>query len=305
LARCPPGWMPLRPRAAGGASGAGAPDRISERGAMARVAALPMYDLVELRAATDAWWRGLARAFRRQGVPEVPERLVRRARDARLWRDSSLLFGQVCGYPLTHDYAGALAPIATPCYRADGCAGAEYASLIVVREDDPACGLQDLRGRTAAINGPASHSGWNVLRAMAAPLATGGRFFERVVVTGSHAASLAAVGSKRADVAAIDAVTWALLARHRPFSMSGIRILDRSPRAPGLPYVTRADAPSDLAARLRDGVAEALADPALAGCRETLLIGGAEMLPLEAYGRIREIAEAGRALGDPIVRPPD
>jgi ABC-type phosphate/phosphonate transport system substrate-binding protein len=268
---------------------------------VARLAALPMYDLAELRATTDTWWRGLARAFRRQGVPDVPERLVRRARDARLWRDSSLLFAQICGYPLTHEYAGLLAPIVTPCYRANGCAGAEYASLVVVRNDDPARGLEDLRGRSAAINSPRSHSGWSALRAMAAPLAKGGRFFERVVATGSHAASLAAVSSGKADVAAIDAVTHALLARHRPSSTSAIRILDRSPRAPGLPYVTRADAPPDLLARLREGVAEALADPALAGCREALLIGGAESLPLEAYGRIREIAEAGRALRDPIV----
>jgi ABC-type phosphate/phosphonate transport system substrate-binding protein len=269
---------------------------------MARVAALPMYDLVELRPATDAWWRGLARAFRRQGVPDVPESLVRRARDARLWRDSSLFFAQICGYPLTHEYAGLLQPVVTPCYRADGCGGADYASLIVVREDDPARRLEDLRGRTAAINGPTSHSGWSVLRAMAAPLAAGGRFFERVVVTGRHAASLAAVGSGKADVAAIDAVTCALLARHRPSSISGIRVLDHSPPAPGLPYVTRADATPDLRARLREGLAEALAEPALAACRDALLIDSAEVLPLEAYGRIREIAEAGRALRDPIVR---
>jgi ABC-type phosphate/phosphonate transport system substrate-binding protein len=232
----------------------------------------------------------------------VPERLVRRTRDAQLWRSSSLIFGQTCGYPLTHEYAGVLVPVATPCYSAEACVGAEYASLVVVREDDPARGLEDLRGRTAAINGPNSHSGWSVLRAMAAPLAAGGRFFAQVVVTGSHAASLGAVAAGRADVAAIDAVTHALLARHRPSSLAGSRILERSPRAPGLPYVTRADAPPGLHERLREGVAEALAEPALAGCRETLLIGGAEILPLEAYGRIRAVAEAGSALHDPIVR---
>ena len=270
---------------------------------MVGVAALPMYDLLEVRAATDAWWRGLARAFRRQGVPDVPERLVRRARDARLWRDPSLLFAQICGYPLTHEYAGVFLPIATPCYRAPGCAGPDYASVIIVREDDPARGLEDLRGRTAAINGPTSHSGWSVLRAMAAPLAADGRFFGRIVRAGSHAASLAAVASGRADVAAIDAVTHALLARHRADGLAGTRILERSPQAPGLPYVARADAPPDLRARLREGVLEALAEPGLAGCREALLIGGAEILPLEAYGRIREIAKAGSALGDPIGPP--
>ena len=291
--------MRRRPRPGAGASGAAGPEL---RAAVARVAALPMYDLAELRAATNGWWRGLARAFRRQGVPDVPERLTRQGRDARLWRDSRLLFAQICGYPLTHDYADVLSPIATPCYRADGCAGPDYSSFVVVRDDDPARGLQDLRGRTAAINGAISHSGWSVLRAMAIPLAEERRFFQRVVVTGGHVASLAAVVSGRADVAAIDAVTHALLARHRPSSLAGIRILDRSPRAPGLPYVTRADAAPDLRARLREGLLEALVEPALADCREALLIEGAEILPLEAYGRIREISEAGRALCDPIVR---
>jgi hypothetical protein len=31
------------------------------------IAALPMYDWPEIREATDAWWAGLARAFRREG----------------------------------------------------------------------------------------------------------------------------------------------------------------------------------------------------------------------------------------------
>jgi hypothetical protein len=66
--------------------------------------------------------------------------------------------------------------------------------------------------------------------------------------------------------------------------------------------VTRADAAPDLRARLCEGLLEALAEPALADCREALLIDGAEFLPLEAYGRIREIAEAGSALRDPILR---
>ena len=42
---------------------------------MAR-ASLPMYDFPEVRDATLAWWAGLARAFRRAGVPDVPDRLA-------------------------------------------------------------------------------------------------------------------------------------------------------------------------------------------------------------------------------------
>ena len=42
------------------------------------VASLPMYDLPELRAATDAWWRGLAQAFRREGIADLPASSVKK-----------------------------------------------------------------------------------------------------------------------------------------------------------------------------------------------------------------------------------
>ena len=40
-------------------------------------ASLPMYDLPGLDAATDAWWAGLAAAFRAEGLREVPDNLTR------------------------------------------------------------------------------------------------------------------------------------------------------------------------------------------------------------------------------------
>ena len=38
------------------------------------IASLPMYDLPEVRRATDAWWAGLAAGFTRAGVADVPTR---------------------------------------------------------------------------------------------------------------------------------------------------------------------------------------------------------------------------------------
>src|SRR3990172_9299482 len=121
-----------------------------------RIAGLPMYDLPEATAATDAWWVGLARAFRREGVRDVPDRLYRHGAPVEDWLAPDLLFSQTCGYPLTHALAGRVAPIATPGYAAPGCHGPDYCSLIVVRADDPAAELAELRGRTCAINNPES-----------------------------------------------------------------------------------------------------------------------------------------------------
>ncbi len=93
-----------------------------------RVAGLPMYDLPEIREATEAWWQGIARAFRRAAVREVPHWLSWQLAPWQLWRHPALLFAQTCGYPLTHGLDGQVRLIATPCHAADGCCGPTYRS---------------------------------------------------------------------------------------------------------------------------------------------------------------------------------
>jgi ABC-type phosphate/phosphonate transport system substrate-binding protein len=261
------------------------------------IASLPMYDLPEVAAANDALWHGLARALAREGVEDVPQELTRGVDLGQVWRDPNLLFGQTCGYPLTHAFKGALMVVATPVYDAPGCAGPEYCSRIVVRADDPAWELEDLRGRTAAITHATSQSGYSALRATVAHLADQGRFFGRVLESGGHPDSLAMVAAGVADVCATDCVTHALLARHRPEALEGLRVLARSPAAPGLPYVTRAAADDELVARLRGALSAALEDPGLASAREALLIAGAEVLPETAYQRIIDLEQEAEALG--------
>jgi ABC-type phosphate/phosphonate transport system substrate-binding protein len=162
-------------------------------------------------------------------------------------------------------------------------------------------GLDDLRGRVAAINHPDSHSGSNALRALVAPLARDGRFFGAVKVSGSHARSLASVAQGAADVAAVDCITHALLARYRPPALEGTRVLCRTAAAPAPPFVTSAGAAPALVARLRAALHAAIADPALAGARADLLLDGIEVLPRAAYRRIRAFARfAARHGCDPL-----
>ena len=263
---------------------------------MAR-ASLPMYDLPEVAAATDAWWSGLARAFRREGLRDVPERLRRDGEPAAHWLAPDLLLSQTCGYPLTHGLAGRVALVATPCYRAAGCVGPDYRSLVVVSARLPVTDIAELHGKTCAVNSTDSQSGYSALRALVAPLSRGGRFFGRVVTSGSHRASLALVASGAADVAAIDCVTHALLARHSPAALDGTRILCETAAAPGLPYVTALSADAERLRRLRAGLRQAFDDPALATTREALLLADAEVLPLAAYDRIGELKLAAAADG--------
>jgi ABC-type phosphate/phosphonate transport system substrate-binding protein len=263
------------------------------------IAALPMYDLPEVRWATDAWWQGLARHFRAVGIVDVPGTLTRIGDYRGAWSDKRLLFGQTCSYPLATDYRDRLSPLAVPCYAAPGCEGSDYASHVVVRSDDDATCVAELRDRRAAFNNRDSQSGYNSLRALIAPQASGGRFFSRVDELGGHVACMEAIAAGDADVAAIDCVTFALVARHRPHAVAGLRILARTPTAPALPYVTRREADPDLRRRLRLGLDAALADPELADCRDALLLTGAEELTEESLARVTAMEREAQALGYP------
>ncbi len=266
-----------------------------------RLASLPMYDLPELARATESWWRGLAGAMTREGLRDVPARLTRPDDHTALWRGPGLLFSQTCGYPLTHAYKDDLRLVATPAYGAPGCRGAEYCSVIVVRDDQPATGLADLKGSVAAYNALDSQSGYSALRAAVAPLAGGKPFFARLVESGGHAMSLELVGRGEAEVCAVDCVTFALLARYRPAAVRGLRILAESAVAPGLPYVTGAAIDEDTLSRLRAAVFAALADPSLVETRAALMIEGAEVLRESAYDRILELEQEARDLGYPAL----
>jgi ABC-type phosphate/phosphonate transport system substrate-binding protein len=260
------------------------------------VASLPMYDLPAIASATDEWWRGLARAFALHGIADVPQAISRGPAVRDLWADRNLLFSQTCGYPLINELRQHVQLIATPCFAAPGCNATDYCSIIVVPADAGTASLEELKGGTCAINRRDSHSGCNVLRGMIAPLAEGRPFFDRVKISGHHWESLQMVARGEADVAAIDCVTYALIARHEPHTVSKTRALCCSPPAPGLPYVTSRSVPEERVTKLRDALASAFHDPSLAQCRETLMLTEFRVLPLSDYDRIAAIEAEAMAL---------
>jgi len=197
------------------------------------LASLPMYDLPEASAATDGWWQGLAAAFVRAGVKDVHDRLVRGVGLPAHWLAPDLLFSQTCGYPFRNAIKGRVRLLATPCYDAAGAEGPTYRSLVLVRANAPEQSLAELKGATVAFNSTDSQSGYNALRFLVAPLATGGRFFGKTVETGGHALSLAAVAAGQADVAAVDCVSYALFQRYRRPQIQEVRVLCSTPSAPG------------------------------------------------------------------------
>ena len=241
------------------------------------------------RRATRAWWAGLARGFAAAGLDGVPETLTPRGNTTDHWRDRRLLISQACGRNYVRELAGHVRLVATPCYAAPGCDGPLYRSLLLGGADSELEPADDLSSARAAINGFDSHSGWIAL--CAAVSATGGApDFAGIRVTGSHAASMEAVRRGEADLCAVDCVTFALLERHAPDRVAGLKFLGRTPAAPGLPYITSAETGAAELSRLRDGLSRALEAPDLASVRDSLFIERCEVLADSAYDRVRDLA---------------
>jgi ABC-type phosphate/phosphonate transport system substrate-binding protein len=259
-------------------------------------ASLPMYDID--REAVQAWWRCIADLLRAEGFARVPSQVEWPQDLDAHWREPGLLLSQACGYPLVTGLADAVEVVGAFRYAAPGCEGIDYRSELVARDQDPGRGIEDFRGRVAAINARRSHSGCNALRALVAPLAHRGRFFSRTVRSGSHRESIALVRAGQADIAAVDCVTLALLGRRSPELPTGLRIVGSTAAAPGLPLVTSRNRSPDELQALRRALFAACAKPAFERLRQALLIEGFEIAAAPRWDRIDAMRRAGEALLD-------
>jgi len=264
------------------------------------VASLPMYDFPELRGAHDVFWGALAARLTSAGLPHVPRDLAHHVGPGEVWRDPSLLFAQGCEYPLATSFADHVRLVASPMYSAAGCEGARYRSAIVVR--DGFATLADLRGRRCAINELDSNSGMNLLRAAIAPLATGGRFFGSVVVSGSHLRSVKMVASGEADVASVDCVSFAHFQRLYPSVVGELRVVAWTPSSPSLPFITARSAGDAMVRALRSALADVFDDDGLAPVREQLLLSGVDLAPQEGFDEVLALERGAVEEGYAIIR---
>jgi ABC-type phosphate/phosphonate transport system substrate-binding protein len=236
-----------------------------------------MYDLPEVVPATEALWSTVASRLRDAGVEDVPASL---RWDGDLyddhWLHPHLLLSQSCGWPLVDRLDGRVAVIGAFTYAGVSDQAARYRSVLVTRVDDTD---RPLPGRSVAVNGYDSLSGWVSLTAAVAPVGP-------VLVTGAHVHSVAAVTESRADLACIDGVTWRLLHRYRPAAVAPLTVVGHGPLIPCLPLVTHLTLGPGVAA-LRDAVA-GLTD-------DTLGIDGFVPLDASAYRLVRNLHRASVA----------
>jgi ABC-type phosphate/phosphonate transport system substrate-binding protein len=191
------------------------------------------------------------------------------------WLSPHLLLTQTCGYPLMTALRGKVRVLGRPRYELPDSSGGNHCSLILGRTDDSRRTLADFRGSRGVINGEDSNSGMNLLRHRLASLQRDGRFFAEVGISGSHRESLRWLRQRLTDLAAIDSVTFAYLARHVAEEVAGLRVIERSALSPTLPYITAATVSDQQAEALLQVMNQALRE--LPDVAETL--GLPEVLP--------------------------
>ena len=236
------------------------------------IAALGMYDRAETAAANDRLWSLIREGLRARGI-EAPDNLTR-GELAYMpgWTAPDLVLSQTCGLPFRARLHDRVTLIGTPDYGVEGCPPGHYRSVFVARADREAPAFA---GARLAYNDGLSQSGWAAALAHAATLDV--RFGE-TLETGGHRLSMLAVAEGRADLAALDAVTWRLLQRWEP-AAAKVRVVGLTAPTPGLPLIARAGAnqPATFAA-VADAIAALSAED-----RDTLHLKDLVAIPASAY----------------------
>lgn len=239
------------------------------------IASLGMYDAGPARAANDRLWARVRDGLRARGIA-APEALTRgEGAYWPAWESPDLLLSQTCGYPFRARLHDRVTLVGTPDHGLPGCPPGHYRSVFVARADDPR-GLDALAAARLAWNEDLSQSGW---AAPACHLLSLGLTLHPALRSGGHRLSARAVAQGQADLAALDAVTWAMMQADGDPSAPALRVVGQTAPTPALPYI---------AAR---GADRAVIFAALAGAiaaldaqdRATLHLHGLVEIPAPAY----------------------
>jgi ABC-type phosphate/phosphonate transport system substrate-binding protein len=258
------------------------------------IAALPMYDWPESRAATDAEWRGLHACLAAAGI-DAPEKIVRRNADLpavsggildregrviapdpatlppdeldfqTLWKHPNLLFAQTCWGPMEEGLQEHVTVIGQPSYDGiEGGLGALYSSPILMR-----------RGSAEPVGAPAdghavlpldfirgkrfaynSTDSMSGIIALKRDLEAAGESLAIFSERIETAAHRASIVAVAEGRAAVCAVDCRSwhLAKLYEPCASDVAVVGWTARRKGLPYITSRHTPTGIVARLRSAL---------------------------------------------------
>jgi ABC-type phosphate/phosphonate transport system substrate-binding protein len=262
-----------------------------------RFIACGMYAFTE---AQQEAWQGLFEHFFELSGCAPGQVSLKFEHGSEVLRQPGLWFGHTCGYPLVSHLKDDFSPFCVALFDVPGTSGGLYSSRIIVAADADIQSLAGCRGRVAAMNNSDSNSGMNVLRHAVATIHGGGPFFSSVVTSGGHLNSLEAVAEGAADVAAIDCVSFQLIADWQPRLIERVRVIGDSVKTCGLPFVIpRAADASDIGA-ITDRLNEAF-ESSTPEIGDRLHLTGFQAVTLDDYQGIVDVERFAFGRGYPTL----
>jgi ABC-type phosphate/phosphonate transport system substrate-binding protein len=256
-----------------------------------------MYNLSEMVEANEAFWSMLRQRLLDRGLdiedvqfdmerPPVPDTF-----------GPDIYFTQLCGYPFMTRFANQGALLGAPVYAFPGCTEATHVAFFIVRSEESAKSVEEMRGRIFGCNSLFSNSGMNLPRLSIARIANGRPFFSAVHMTGGHGASLDRLAEGAIDLCSIDCVTWGFFEKFRPTIARQFRIIGETPRSPALPFVTSAATSIQDQKAMVGGLREMMLDPATSSVRNALNLTGIIEVDPSIYQRLIDFQSEAATLG--------
>lgn len=199
-----------------------------------------MYDWPEVRPSWDRLWV-LARDILIAHDVSAPDMLTHVEDYQPIWTNPDLIVGQTCGWPFISRLRDQVVPFARFDFSLHDLAPGQYQSVFLTRQPCPFEDLLEIgkwireEAPVVAVNDLNSQSGNRVF----------GECFEQYfeippeafVLSGSHRNSIRMLASGKADLCAVDAVSWRFALTHEPAAQE-VHIAGRSNPVPGLPLIT-------------------------------------------------------------------
>jgi phosphonate transport system substrate-binding protein len=200
----------------------------------------------------------------------------------------------ICGFPFVQKREPEfLELLAVPVYRGTPL----YRSYIIVHQDSPYLGMEDLEGRIFAYSDPNSNSGYLVPRKVFRQAGLDpDRFFRLTFFTFSHAETVQAVADRVADAGAVDSYVWEFLIERRPELARQTRVIKRSETFGFPPIVARLGLDPMVRARIEAAFIGMKDDPEGHALLQELALDGFAKYPPDLYEPIRVLAEASNAM---------
>lgn len=206
--------------------------------------------------------------------------------------------GFICGLPyiqLAAPSVRAVELLAAPVLAAERYMNKPiYFSDVVSRIDSPVNNFNDLRRKVWVYNEPASHSGYNVVRAHLAKIGGLQGYFGKVLQSGAHRRSMQLVAAGLADASAIDSHVLTLESALQPDVAERLKVIDTLGPSPIQPVVAASRLPDALKFSIRAFILEITAQtlPILApsGVKKFVAIRDTD------YDPIREMHERAKSV---------